>query len=259
MQLKIELDEEQAGPMQLEALVLQHANLSISGVVVDDEEKPVVAARVSVRGDRQPYRNTVTDKDGKFVLEQVVADEFRISANANTSEGRQHGAVMAKGGDKEVMIVLGQYAGSRPRLPKPRSVLGKPLGSLEQFGIDLPAEGIKAKMILICFWDMDQRPARRCIRMLAAKDEELKKRGVVVLSVHASGADEKRLREWTTKNKIPFTAGCAPAAGKTQKKTLSAWGVRAVPWLILTDRKHVVRAEGFGLIELDEKLKEVSE
>jgi len=29
-----------------------------------------------------------------------------------------------------------------------------------------------------------------------------------------------------------------------------SWGVRSLPWLILTDRKGVVSAEGFGLNEL---------
>ena len=40
---------------------------------------------------------------------------------------------------------------------------------------------------------------------------------------------------------------------------LRKWGVRVQPWLILTDRTHVVRAEGFGLRELDQKLKELPE
>jgi len=29
------------------------------------------------------------------------------------------------------------------------------------------------------------------------------------------------------------------------------WGVKSLPWLILTDRKHVVTTEGFGLNNLD--------
>ena len=36
------------------------------------------------------------------------------------------------------------------------------------------------------------------------------------------------------------------------------WGVRSLPWLILTDAKHVVRAECFGLEELHEKVREVN-
>ena len=34
------------------------------------------------------------------------------------------------------------------------------------------------------------------------------------------------------------------------------WGVKSLPWLILTNRNHVAAAEGFSLDELDEKIKE---
>jgi hypothetical protein len=40
-----------------------------------------------------------------------------------------------------------------------------------------------------------------------------------------------------------------------EEKTNIAWGgVRSLPWLILTDRKHIVRAAGFSINELDEKI-----
>jgi hypothetical protein len=33
-----------------------------------------------------------------------------------------------------------------------------------------------------------------------------------------------------------------------------SWGIKALPWLILTDRNHVVTAEGFGIDELNERI-----
>jgi len=36
-----------------------------------------------------------------------------------------------------------------------------------------------------------------------------------------------------------------------------AWGVKSLPWLILTDKKHVVAAEGFSIIDLDAKIDEI--
>jgi hypothetical protein len=39
-----------------------------------------------------------------------------------------------------------------------------------------------------------------------------------------------------------------------EDETRAAWGIRGRPWLILTDKDHVVRAEGFGLDELQNKL-----
>jgi len=41
-----------------------------------------------------------------------------------------------------------------------------------------------------------------------------------------------------------------------EEKTRFKWGVKSLPWLILTDEEHIVRAEGFGIQELDERLKQ---
>ena len=38
------------------------------------------------------------------------------------------------------------------------------------------------------------------------------------------------------------------------QETEFLWAARSFPWLILTDRKHIVIAEGFGPDELDEKI-----
>ena len=40
----------------------------------------------------------------------------------------------------------------------------------------------------------------------------------------------------------------------TPDQILQSWGVQARPWLILTDREHIVIGEGFGLDELDAKI-----
>jgi len=39
-----------------------------------------------------------------------------------------------------------------------------------------------------------------------------------------------------------------------EEKIRFAWGVKALPWLILTDKQHIVQAEGFNINELDEKI-----
>jgi hypothetical protein len=33
-----------------------------------------------------------------------------------------------------------------------------------------------------------------------------------------------------------------------------AWGVKSLLWLILMDQQHIVEANGFSLVELDEKI-----
>jgi len=37
-----------------------------------------------------------------------------------------------------------------------------------------------------------------------------------------------------------------------------ALGIQSLPWLILTDRQHIVRAEGFGLDDLSQKITDIA-
>ncbi len=60
------------------------------------------------------------------------------------------------------------------------------------------------------------------------------------------------LSTWVKEHDVPFPVGMIEG---DVEKTKFAWGVRVQPWLILTDKEHIVRAE-VGLNELDQKIKE---
>ena len=132
------------------------------------------------------------------------------------------------------------------------SLLCKALLDLKGIETDFTPEQHKDKMILACFWDMNQRPSRNCMSQLAGRAEQLKEKGVILVAIQASKVDKNALDQWFRKYDISLPAGIVRA---DEKETIFAWGVKSLPWLILTDRKHIVRAEGFGLSELDEKLK----
>ena len=131
------------------------------------------------------------------------------------------------------------------------SLVGKALLPLEDLNIKLNADQVEDKTILICFWDMRQRPSRNCITWLAKQAERLKEKVVTVVTVQATNVDENKLNEWVKKNNIPFPVGMIQ---NDKEKTRFNWGVQSLPWLILTDSKHFVTAEGFGLDELDGKI-----
>lgn len=139
-------------------------------------------------------------------------------------------------------------------VPKEWSILvntGKPLPKFEGIELNLSAEQTSNRAILLCFFDMEQRPSRHYIKQLVQKAAELKEKGVTVAAVYASQASEKMLNEWIEKYDIPFTVGAITA---DTEKTRFAWGLYALPRLILTDKQHIVTAEGFAPTELDEKL-----
>ena len=135
-------------------------------------------------------------------------------------------------------------AAFKPTLPVRR------LRRLDDLQIDFNLDQAKGRMILLCFFDPDQRPSRRCILQLGKRAQELKAKDVVVVAIQASKADESALNEWAQKNNISFSVGMIKGDAD---KTKFTWGVKSLPWLILTDREHVVTAEGFAVNELDER------
>jgi hypothetical protein len=133
-------------------------------------------------------------------------------------------------------------------------LLDKPLPELKDIKIDMSTVDKSNKMILICFFDMDQRSSRNCLLQLNKRTQELKAKDVVVIAIQASKVDKDKLNDWVKNNNIPFPIGMIQS---DENQTRFTWGVRSLPWLILTDKKHVVIAEGFGLNELGQKITEI--
>ena len=151
---------------------------------------------------------------------------------------------------QEVELVL------KPDIRAAPSLVGRTLPMFKGLGIDVRPEDIKDQRILICFFDMEQRPSRNCLRQLSTKAQELKAKDIVVVAVQASKVDENTLNQWVKKYNIPFTVGMIQG---NEEKNRFTWGVKSMPWLILTDKKHIVRAEDFALAELNAKIKEANE
>ena len=142
---------------------------------------------------------------------------------------------------------LEQQAGKEPA-----SLTGTPLPDFLNIGFNFVPKRPDDKMFLVCFFDMNQRPSRNCITELTGKAEQLKEKGLAVIGIQASKVNEDELDRWIKQANIRFPVGTIK--GNIERK-LFLWGVRSLPWLILTDKQHIVRAEGFSLSGLDEKLK----
>jgi protocatechuate 3,4-dioxygenase beta subunit len=87
---------------------LLSADLSISGMVVDSQDRPVVGATVTVMDGSLPPRDDVwTDADGKFVIKGIPAGSILLMAGTRGPR-YMHGAVEAKGGATDVRIVVSE-------------------------------------------------------------------------------------------------------------------------------------------------------
>jgi hypothetical protein len=139
---------------------------------------------------------------------------------------------------------------------EPVSLLGKPLPSLEQFGAKLDPAELEGKKLLVCFWDMQQRPSRHVVLELVKRSEYFKEKGIEVVCVQASKVERGKLDEWVKENNIPYKVELIEA---DEEQTKYNWASKLLPWLILADEKHVVRAEGLSLDELADKIKELED
>lgn len=254
------------GPLrdvEVEQIELRPAPYSISGVVVDEDDKPVAGVHVSARSrsnaERQPNRDARSDDQGRFTLEHLSQGAVGLYAQEDQGSGatRRYAqqSLQIDGDVKDVELVL-RARQTRPAAPPvPASLAGKPLPGFDALALKLDAAALKDKPVLLCFWDWEQRPSRHAVQELAAKAGALKGRGVAVVLVRSGSADAEAVDAWLKKVKATFAGGTV--GGDDPQQTLFAWGVRGLPWLILADRSHTVRAEGFAVAELDATLEPV--
>lgn len=126
-----------------------------------------------------------------------------------------------------------------PKVTVRRLQIGKKLPDFEKINIDVSAEGNKDRLILLCFLDMEQRPSRSQLQKLAERADELAGKGITILAVQVSKLDGITLNDWGKKLNVTFPLGMV--SGDSEQVRLD-WNINALPWLILTDRNHVVRA-----------------
>jgi protocatechuate 3,4-dioxygenase beta subunit len=250
--VKAHTSEADGDRMELEPLILAVANLSVSGVVVDIDGKPVTGAQVNASGRGQSDRwNIPVDQQGRFRIEGVCSGPLRLWANVR-GERNMYGSTESQGGATDIKIIVAERgSSSRPVSIQPPSLIGKPLPELKEFGIESLYDA-KDKMMIVCLFDMEQRPSRNFILQLSKRAQVLKEKDIVIVAIQASKIERAPLDEWLKNQGLSFPVGIIETS---EKETRLTWGVKSLPWLILTDAEHIVTAEGFSLSELNEKIK----
>ncbi len=152
---------------------------------------------------------------------------------------------------KEKMLTL-EFVQAPGAIPCQTPLIGRQLTKFDDIDIDFTLEQADNKMVLLCFCDIDQRLSRRWLMQLREGTDELKEKGVVVAAVQVSKLDRGKLDQWMKDNNIRFSMGMITGDLQT---TLSIWGVKSQPRLILTDKQHKVICEGISVDELKEMMK----
>ena len=143
---------------------------------------------------------------------------------------------------------------SKPVYQSRAPLRGEPLPDLAPLGF---ARGTVPtnRPVLLCLFDLEQRPSRRLLRQLAAQHDSLCQKGLTILGFQAAAIPADSFKGLKDANPAPF-----PIGRFEQNSTKTTWPMQvpSLPWLILRDCKGRVVAEGFGLDELDAKIQRLS-
>ncbi|MHC4205588.1 MAG: hypothetical protein ACYSTT_13125 [Planctomycetota bacterium] len=214
----------------------------ITGKVFDSSGNPMPGQELIVRPRGRIHK---TNDKGEYTAEIPPMEKVTITVRDPVS--RQ---VIIQ--CEPFMIKEGETAQKNLTVGEESSKLvNQSLPDFEDIDIEFDPQQARNQKILVCFWDMNQRPSRYCIIELAQRANELGEKNITIVAVHASKADENELDEWVNTNNVSFPAGMIH---NNQDETLFNWGVRSLPWLILTNNKHLVISAGFGLNELDDMI-----
>jgi len=231
------------------------------------EKVPIPFVEVKIQQtDRASYthlgfdrdRTTVTDSEGRFRFEHIRTKIRPMTSRSDKQWEHvprvweiSYGNTSKTLAFYDSMIIDDFELLVKPSLTDTKSLVGGAVPGFDGIKINLPAEQLKDKVILVCFFDMNQRPSRHFIQQLSKKAQELKTKDIEVVAVQSSKIDENKLNEWTKNQSISFPVGMVQG---NEEEIHSTWGVKSLPWLILTDKQHIVRTEGVGIEEIVDKI-----
>jgi len=232
------------------------------------KEIPVPNAKVELKQtNRNSYsylgydrdRKTMTDSQGRFRFEHIRT--LMRTDQKRSVFGPRFWELRYGDTSQTVMFLPDETVNHidlviRPNITEAASLIGKALPDFTGINIDFRQDRFRDRKILICFFDYTQRPARHCILELNGQLPRLREQDIEIVAVQASKTAGNELDQWIKKMNISIpvdTINC------DIDETRFIWNVRFLPWLILTDKEHIVRGEGFSLEELNEKTKQAGD
>jgi len=235
---------------------LMSLDAHLSGVVLDQNNHPVPGKPVFVGSDAGGFpdsRATSTDERGQFRVDRLPAGP--VSVQVDFGQGNDAAYVYAHSGD-HVTIKLGQHF---TNFVPQDSLVGGPLPDLRTLEIGFDARRIRNKKVLVVFVDYAQRASQIAISQLQRFSRQLGDQNVAVVCIQVAPVDEDGLRQWKRQNKISLPIDVLPGHGVQAGIPLlqqssgimsmlrQQWGVRSLPWAVLTDERQQIVATGVNI------------
>jgi hypothetical protein len=228
----------------------------IEGTVTDGAGNPMRDVEVVVDPPGYIYKCS-----GKGEFAGRLAPDQPTTLTVRTRQDRQG----PRGTQREVLLVSEPFTAGEGQIVEKHLVLGPAAKAtpsprpqqppLDTLNIDADPDTLAGKRVLVCFFDMEQRPSRRFVQELATRARLLEENDLKALLIHAGGADKTAAQQWLRESGVPFATGTTAAPMPTLRHD---WMVQALPWLVLLDEEHTVQAAGFDLATLNESLQDQS-
>jgi hypothetical protein len=231
----------------------------ISGVVLDENDNPVARKPVFVGSDSggaHMGRGTSTDEQGRFKFNRIA--EGPVTLQSGFGQGSDAAYIYAHSGDN-VTIKLGNHF---KNFMPPFSLVGSQLPDLRVLEMGFDYQGFKNKKTLVVFVDYTNRSSEIAIDLLKKRQLDLRRSKIEVVCIQVAPVDEGDLVAWKKENKISFPIYILPGqSGWDSKNNLlilkqtpkimntlrQEWGVRSLPWTILTDENQKILATGLNI------------
>jgi thiol-disulfide isomerase/thioredoxin len=244
---------------EVPALQLPRADGVLAGRVVDENGDPLAKQTVRLQGITNQTQEATTDAQGRFQFAGVVDEPLILYLVDSTGFSRRKQATVA---DKEVIIVRKTPTSKEAAVEeereeaadKRRSLLltqtGPPLNVTAWLNVKTPMpDMLKGKIVLIDFWATSCGPCVASLPAVQRVSEQFAGPDVVVVGLHAFGADREMLAGFVREHKLTYPIAIDTEDGqhRTFGQTMSSFGVLGIPTVAVLDRQGVVRYLDDGL------------
>ncbi|MDT8301301.1 MAG: carboxypeptidase regulatory-like domain-containing protein [Sedimentisphaerales bacterium] len=231
----------------------------ISGVVLDENNNPVARQPVFVSseaGGSHIGKGTSTDELGRFKFKRIP--EGPVTLQSGFGQGSDAAYIYAHSRDN-VPIKLGNHF--KNYFP-PSSLVGSQLPDLRVLEMGFDYKHFKNKKNLVVFIDYTKRPSQIAVNSLKRRQLDLRRSNVEIICIQVAPVDEEDFVAWKKENRISFPVYILPGQQGWDSKnnplvlkqnpeimnTLRReWGVRSIPWTILTDENQKIVATGLSI------------
>jgi protocatechuate 3,4-dioxygenase beta subunit len=243
------------------ALTLKKADSFVAGRVTDLDGKPVAGVQVYVWGEEQsPHESVTTDAQGRYRVEKLAAGQVQLSLQ-HPAYGYEYQDRVIVGSANVDLVMIPQEQASAPPMPAPGEAAPE-LRTVRWLnasagGKRVPAlKALRGKVVVLQFATPHNPAVERSTARLKQLLQQHGAGKLAVLAIYDASLPAAETARYVQGAGLPYPAGLVSESRRMgwDSPPFQAYGVRAVPTLVLIDRRGKVRTVDPSLDELEAEI-----